>query len=121
MFRDDFKDIIVRQLREIAQKDQLKLRACLRCGGVFVAHNNRNLTITQGIIDVLNEVEQHHWTQEDIEDASDDLRQGPITSVYITPKENLCPAAIIRIWSHRSSTHSIRPAFPPFPPDLPGP
>ena len=76
---------------------------------MFIAQNNRNLTISQAIVNVINEENQHEWTQEDIEEANDDLRQGLITSVYITTEQNLRPAIIARLRSHQSPTLSIRP------------
>ena len=109
LFQDDFKGITNTKLKTLNRRDLLRLRACLRCGGVFIAQNNRNLTISQAIVNVINEENQHEWTQEDIEEANDDLRQGLITSVYITTEQNLRPAIIARLRSHQSPTLSIRP------------
>jgi hypothetical protein len=112
LFQDDFKGVTTEQFGTIPRKDQQKLRACLRCGGVFVTQNHRNLTIAQTLADVLNEEKQHEWTQEDIEEASRDLHQGPITSIYITPEHNSRPELIARI---RSYTPSLQPSLHPSP------
>jgi hypothetical protein len=44
------------------------LRDCLRSRGVYVAKNNKRLTIAETLLEVINE-EQHEWTDADIQEV----------------------------------------------------
>lgn len=86
LFQDDFKDFTVDMFTRNRRETQ-RLRTCLRCGGVFVASNTKSITIAQKLIDVVNEEEQHKWTEANMKEAELDFKKGPITSVYIGSKE----------------------------------
>ncbi|RFU23765.1 hypothetical protein B7463_g12573, partial [Scytalidium lignicola] len=84
LFQEDFKNFTVDTFKVITQKEIQSLRNCLRCGGVRVMHNTKSITIAQTLVDVIQEEEQHPWSEEDLQHASQDLQKGPITSVVIT-------------------------------------
>ena len=86
--------------------------------------NNRNLTIPQSLVNVLQEETQHKWTDEEVKGLHLDLLKGPITSVYITPERNLHPEMMARIDRIQSESRSIlaslrSPSQTPLPPSLP--
>jgi hypothetical protein len=83
-FRIDFKDFTPQIMGSILWRELQKLRAYLRCGGVFVRQNSTHLTIAQGLCQVLEEEVQHVWTDAEINEARTDLQKGPITSVYLS-------------------------------------
>ena len=84
LFREDFKDFSVDVFKQ-HQRETQRLRQALRCGGVFVAPNTKNITIAQRVAEVLDEEEQHVWTVANLVDAEPDLKRGPILSIYIKP------------------------------------
>jgi hypothetical protein len=86
LFQDDFKDFTTDMFTR-NQRETQRLQTCLRCGGVFVASNTKSITIAQKLIDVVNEEEQHKWTETNMKEAELDFKKGPITLVYIGSKE----------------------------------
>ncbi|RFU25514.1 hypothetical protein B7463_g10820, partial [Scytalidium lignicola] len=88
LFQEDFEHFTVNSFHTIPRKELQILRTCLRCGGVRVAANNKNKSIAQTLYDVLKEEEQHVWTEEDLNEAIQDLRKGPITSTVIRLRTN---------------------------------
>ena len=52
-FQEDFEGITTPQLATVDRQDLKDIRHCLRCGGVYVEQNNRNLTIPQSLVNVL--------------------------------------------------------------------
>jgi hypothetical protein len=85
LFLEDFKDFSADVFKQ-HQRETQRLRQVLRCGGVFVASNTKNITIAQCIVEVLDEDEQHVWTVADLVEAEPDLKRGPILSIYIKPR-----------------------------------
>jgi hypothetical protein len=83
LYQDDFKNFTLVAFGMVNRKELQYLRSCLRCGGVFVPNNSRDTTIAQTLLNVINEEEQHQWTEADICEAALDLLKGPITSVVI--------------------------------------
>ena len=58
LFREDFKDFSANVFKQ-HQRETQRLRQVLRCGGVFVAPNTKNIAIAQRVAEVLDEEEQH--------------------------------------------------------------
>ena len=118
LFRHDFEGTTVDQFSSLSRQELVRLRTFLRCGGVYVAPNHRNRTISQSLIEILEEEERHEWTQDDIREASPDLSRGPITSAFITAERNLRPEILSRISSSTPSSPSRQRSIPlpPLPP-----
>ena len=87
LFKDDFKNFTRATFNRFNRTELQRLRAVLRCGGVYVQQNTNTVTIAQSLLDVLNEDEQHKWTDADIEEARRDLQKGPVLSVFISLEE----------------------------------
>jgi hypothetical protein len=68
--------------KNLDTNSQKELRRYLRCGGVFIRPNDK--TIAQALYKAANEAKQHIWTNEDIAKCKEDLKKGPITSIWIT-------------------------------------
>ena len=123
LFKDDFKNVTAEQFNTLGRGGLQRLRAYLRCGGVYVAQNSRNKPIAQTLEDILEEEEQHKWTDDDIREAISDLSRGPITSQYITSERNIRPELLARVSSSISSSPSRRTIQPivqprPTPPSI---
>jgi len=82
LFQIDFSHFDAELFKEHHRELQ-NIRRMLRCGGVYVAPNTKNVTMAQRLVEVLEEEEQHEWTQQDLEEADKDLSKGPITSALI--------------------------------------
>ena len=84
LFQDDFKDFTTTTFERVYTLPELqRLRAYLRCGGVYVKQDQ----ITQSLVDVLKQEAMEQWNDAEIlEDGGirDDLLMGPITSVFLT-------------------------------------
>ena len=59
LFRHDFEGTTVDQFSSLSRQELVRLRTFLRCGGVYVAPNHRNRTISQSLIEILEEEERH--------------------------------------------------------------
>ncbi len=88
LFQDDFKNFSPATFSRVDRRKLQRLRHYLRCGGVYVAPNHKNLTIAQTLIDVIEEDIQHVWSMDDIEKVREDLENGPITSIFISLEGN---------------------------------
>ena len=88
LFQDDIKDFTTTTFKRAYTPPELqRLRAYLRCGGVYVEQNHKRLSIPQSLFNVLKEETIHQWNDVEIlEDGGirDDLLIGPITSVFLT-------------------------------------
>jgi hypothetical protein len=84
LFQDDFKDFTNTTFeRAYTFLELQRLRAYLRCGGVYVKQSQ----ITQSLVNVLEQEAMDQWNDVDIlEDGGirDDLLMGPITSLFLT-------------------------------------
>jgi hypothetical protein len=67
--------------KNLGTDSQKELRRYLRCGGVFVRPDDKS--IAQALHETANEDKQHVWTNEDILKCIEDLKKGPVTSVWI--------------------------------------
>jgi hypothetical protein len=87
-FQDDFSLFNTIEAWEKMQKrDRRRLRAYLRCGGVYVEENTRHITTAQTLLKVVQEETRHPWDDDEIvEDGQirDDLTIGPITSINVS-------------------------------------
>lgn len=83
LYQDDFKNFTEETFKMANQKELQNLRTCLRCGGVFVAHNTKQVTIARTLVDVINEDEQHKWTDQDVKNVASDLKNAPTISTNI--------------------------------------
>jgi hypothetical protein len=84
LFKHDFKGFTRVAFNRLDQTELLRLRAVLRCGGVYVQQDYKNLTISQSLVNLVQEEEEHIWSAADIDEARIDLQKGPITSIYIS-------------------------------------
>ena len=87
LFQEEFVSFDAITWKRVDRNIVYALRAFLRCGGVYVKHNGRNLTIAQSLVNVIQEETQSEWEIADINQKGGvrtDLLKGPITSVYIT-------------------------------------
>jgi hypothetical protein len=86
LFKHDFKNFNRTAFNRLNLQELLRLRAVLRCGGVYVHQDHKNLSIAQSLVNLIQEKEQHIWSAADIDKARADLQKGPITSVFISLK-----------------------------------
>jgi hypothetical protein len=89
LFQEDFITFDITVWNKADRTIVYALRAFLRCGGVYVKHNGKQLTIAQSLVNVIREETQSEWEIADITEKGGiqtDLMQGPITSAYITLK-----------------------------------
>jgi hypothetical protein len=72
------------------------------------------LSASQAFAAVLKEDKQHEWSQEDVDEAGQDLNKYKITSVYITPECNLRPKLRAKILAYNPTTEEATqlPATP---------
>jgi hypothetical protein len=87
LFQDDFKNFDAAAYNLINRTLIQNLRAQLRCSGVYIEQNHKNLTIAQSFINLAREETKSVWNEADIVNDGPirtDLLQGPITSVYLT-------------------------------------
>jgi hypothetical protein len=88
LFRDDFKGFTTADFkRGYSLTEQQRLRAYLRCGGVYVEQNRQHHTIAQCLVDILEQETIHPWKDTDVIQPGQirtDLLTGPITSFYLT-------------------------------------
>jgi len=83
LFQEEFANFDAITWKRADRNTVYALRAFLRCGGVYVKHNGRNLTIAQSLVNVLQEETQSEWEIADINQKGGirtDLLKGPITS-----------------------------------------
>lgn len=109
LFRMDFEGFTTETFSKLDGSTLLSLRICLRCGGVWVPPNSRNLSIHGTFMKVLEEDEQHEWSQDDVKQASSDLSKHTITSVFITLERNLRPEVYARIDAYTSRQTTPKP------------
>jgi hypothetical protein len=109
LFRLDFEGFTTETFSKLDGSTLLLLRICLRCGGVWVPPNIRNLSIHGTFMKILEEDEQHEWSQDDVKQASSDLSNHTITSVFITLERNLRPEVYARIDVHTSPQTTPKP------------
>ena len=112
LFKDDFKNVTAEQFNTLGHGGLQRLRAYLCCGGVYVAQNSRNKPIAQTLEDILEEEEQHKWTDDDIREAISDLSYSLITLQYIMSEHNICPEMLARVSLSILSSlswHTIQP------------
>ncbi|RKF84078.1 putative powdery mildew-specific protein [Golovinomyces cichoracearum] len=81
LYKEDFKSWTVEMMDKCKADMLYLLRDFLVKNGVFIPRDNRRLAIR--LIDVVNEIEDHEWTQEEIEIQM--RRGGGFSSSYIPP------------------------------------
>jgi hypothetical protein len=81
LFQEDFENFTPATLTSIRTQHLKNLRNHLRGRGVYVAPNTKRTTIAQTLFDVIEEEEQHEWTDDEIQEACTSM--GTIKSMNL--------------------------------------